>query len=421
MMPDCVIEHIKTLYTPVGKPPLKGGSMGDVKAINDAYVVMKDGLFLAIGTGDAARYKTPKTHVFDASGKIAFPGLIDSHTHLVYGGSREDEFRQKITGKPYMDILKEGGGILRTVRETRHAGFDALYVAAAQSLERMLGFGVTALEVKSGYGLNVETETKQLEVIKALNERYPVDIHATYLGAHALPEESKRDREGFIDQIIDDMKIIKEKNLAEFVDVFCEEGVFDISETRRIIEAAKQLGFVPRIHADEMTSIGGAGLGVELHAASVDHLMAISDDDIRLLATSDTVANLLPATSFYLNKAYADARKLIRSGAAVSIASDYNPGSTPSENFQFTMQLAGIKLKMTPEEILSAATINPAYHLGIADTHGSLEKGKQADLCLSDANNLAHMIQRYAINLVTDVFVKGKHVVHERHIKEETK
>ncbi len=421
MTADCVIEHIKTLYTPVGNQPLKGVSMGDVKAIDDAFVAIKNGMFIAIGTKDAAPYKSPETDVFDASGKIAFPGLIDSHTHLVYGGSREDEFSQKITGKPYMDILEEGGGILRTVRQTRDTGFDALYETASQSLERMLEFGVTALEAKSGYGLNLETEIKQLEVIKALNDQYPVDIHATYLGAHALPEESKRDRRGFIDHIIDDMKIIKEKNLAESVDVFCEKGVFDVAETRRIIEAAKQLGFVPRIHADEMTSIGGAGLGVELEAASVDHLMAISDDDIRLLAKSNTVANLLPATSFYLNKAYADARKLIQSGAAVSIASDYNPGSTPSENFQFTMQLAGIKLKMTPEEILSAATINPAYHLGIADTHGSIEEGKQADLCLSDAKNLAYMIQRYAINLVTDVFVKGKHVVHERHMKEETK
>ncbi len=421
MTADCVIEHIKTLYTPVGNQPLKGVSMGDVKAIDDAFVAIKNGMFIAIGTKDAAPYKSPETDVFDASGKIAFPGLIDSHTHLVYGGSREDEFSQKITGKPYMDILEEGGGILRTVRQTRDTGFDALYETASQSLERMLEFGVTALEAKSGYGLNLETEIKQLEVIKALNDQYPVDIHATYLGAHALPEESKRDRRGFIDHIIDDMKIIKKKNLAESVDVFCEKGVFDVTETRRIIEAAKQLGFVPRIHADEMTSIGGAGLGVELEAASVDHLMAISDDDIRLLAKSNTVANLLPATSFYLNKAYADARKLIQSGAAVSIASDYNPGSTPSENFQFTMQLAGIKLKMTPEEILSAATINPAYHLGIADTHGSIEEGKQADLCLSDAKNLAYMIQRYAINLVTDVFVKGKHVVHERHMKEETK
>ena len=238
---------------------------------------------------------------------------------------------------------------------------------------------------------------------------------------YALPQEAGDDREGFIDGIIGNLKVIREHDLAEFVDVFCEEGVFDLNETQRIVEAAKDLGFVPRLHADEMASIGGAGLGVKMQAASVDHLMAISDEDVRALADSGTVANLLPATSFYLNKPYADARKLIDAGVAVSIASDYNPGSSPSDNFQFTMQLAGIKLRMTPEEILTASTLNPAHHLGIAGSRGSIEVGKQADICLSEAHDLAHMVQRFAVNLTTDVFINGQHIVNDRQLKEELK
>ncbi|MBE0700273.1 MAG: imidazolonepropionase, partial [Acholeplasmataceae bacterium] len=340
--------------------------------------------------------------------------------HLVHGGSREDEYGKLLSGVPYLQILKEGGGILGTVEKTRNATFDELYDKAWHALDEMMLYGVTALEAKSGYGLDLENEIKQLEVAKKINEIHPVRLVSTYMGAHAIPQDFKEDRKAYIQKVIYDMSIIKEKELASAVDVFCETGVFSIDETRLILEKAKKLGFKVKLHADEIDPLGGAGLGVELHATSVDHLMAISDEDIKLLSKSDTVANLLPGTSFYLNKNYARARVMIEAGVALSISGDYNPGSCPTENFQFIMQLASKKLKMTPVEVLNAVTINAAYHLGLSTSCGSLDIGKSADLVIMNAPNLNYLFYHYGINHTQDVFIQGKPVVINRQIVRKT-
>jgi imidazolonepropionase len=411
---DLIIYHIKTLYTSIHQPPVKGGRMREIIAIDDAFVHVQDGLIAHVGQGDYIHLITKDTKLFDATGLIMVPGFVDAHTHLVHGGSREDEFALKLQGVDYLSILKSGGGILNTVAKPREATFQELFQQAKDSLDEMLLFGVTTLEAKSGYGLNLETEIKQLEVAKKLNESHPVEIVSTYLGAHAIPKDV--DKATFLDHVINDLHEIRKRELARFVDVFCESGVFELEDAKKILLEAKKLGFIPRLHADEMTSLGGVGLGVDLAAPSVDHLMAITDEDIKRLAQSHTIANLLPATSFFLNKAYAPARKIIDSGAAVAISSDYNPGSTPSENYQFTMQISGTKLSMTPSEILTSATINPAFLLGLDRRIGSIEVGKDADLVLLKAKNLDYLIYHYGINHTAYVFKKGKMVVKKRQI-----
>jgi len=415
MYADLIVTNIKTLYTCNLIPPVRGKQMNEVTVIDNPFIAIKDGNFLDFGNHDYHQLINEKTKLIDAEGMIAIPGLIDSHTHLVFGGSREDEFAKKIKGVPYLEILASGGGILNTVKKTRTASFDELMKQAHDSLDEMLLFGVTTIEAKSGYGLDLETEIKQLEVARQLNKNHPIELFSTYLGAHALPKEYENKKAEYIDKVIRDLEVIKANNLAIFVDVFCEKGIFEIKDTKKILEAAKNLGFIPRIHADEIASLGGTRLGIEMKAASVDHLMAISQEDIKKLGHSNTIANLLPATSFYLNKAYAPARDLIDNLAAVSIASDYNPGSSPSENFQLTMQLAGNKMQMTPFEILTS-TINPAFSLGIASRLGGIEIGKQADFVLMKAKNLDYLIYHYGVNHARHVFKKGVQVVKNRQI-----
>lgn len=416
MKASVLIQHIKTIYTPYKTPPVHGKHMNKMKEIHDAFIAIKDSMILDFGTGDGEKYIDNHTIIHDAKGAIVVPGFIDSHSHLVHAGSREDEYEKLNQGVPYLDILNEGGGILGTVEKTRKASFEALYQQAMKSLDHMLLYGVTVLEAKSGYGLNFENEVKQLEVARSLELAHPIHIKHTYMAAHAIPHEYKENREGYIVSILEDMKKIKDMKLAGAVDVFCETGVFSLIETRRILSKAKDLGFAIKMHADEIHSLGGAGLGVDLHCTSVDHLMAIKDEDIDKLAYSHTVANLLPGTSFYLKKGYANARKMIDEGVAVSVSGDYNPGSCPSENFQLIMQLASRELHMTPHEILHAVTINPAYHLGISETHGSIEIGKYANLVCLDAPNLAYMFYHFGINHTKDVYIEGKRVVYQKQI-----
>ncbi len=416
MPADLLIHSIKQLYTQNHLPPVRGKCMSDIRIIDDAYVAITGERILSYGSGDYREHLGDATVMIDATGLIMLPGLIDSHTHLVHGGSREDEFSLKLQGVPYLEILRQGGGILNTVAKTKAASFADLYAQARDSLDEMLLYGVTTIEAKSGYGLNLATEIKQLEVAKKLDQDHPIDIISTYLGAHALPNEYHNDKPGFIAKVIKDLGEIKRLGLADYVDVFCEKGIFELDDTRVIIEKARELGLKPRLHADEMHTLGGAGLGIAYQAASVDHLIAISDTDIDKLGSSNTIANLLPATSFFLNKDYAPARKLIDHDAAVAIASDYNPGSTPSENFQLTMQLAGNKLGMYPAEILTASTINPAFNLALAADRGSIQTGKRADLVLMKAKNLDYLIYHYGINHTVHVFKNGKQVVKDRHL-----
>ena len=413
MHADLIIHNIGKLYTPTG-PYRRGLDMANITKLDNAFIAIKDGLIQHIGTGDYTVYQSVNTELYDANGLVALPGLVDSHTHLVYGGSREHEFSKKLKGVPYLDILKAGGGILSTVEMTSNTPFDELYRKSVGSLYELMSYGVTTVEIKSGYGLNTETEFKQLEVVKKLNdETYPTVV-GTYLGAHAFPNEYKDNKDGYIELLKEDISKLKENRLADFVDVFCEDAVFNVEQTKEILLHAKNEGLKVKIHADEIVSLGGAGLAVELEAASADHLMAVSDEDIKKLASSNTVANLLPSTSFYLNKDYAPARKMIEEGCIVSLSSDFNPGSSPSENFQLMTQIACLKLRMTPEEVLTATTINGAYNLGLSEELGSLEPNKKADIILMDAPNLEYIYYHYGVNHTKDIFKDGKLVFKNR-------
>jgi len=407
MVAELIIHHIGRLITPKHLPPVKGKQMNEVHEIKDAFIAVADGYILACGSGDYQEYRGKKTRLYDACGKLVLPGFIDSHTHLVFGGSREREFAEKVAGVPYLEILKRGGGIFSTVEQTRAMSKKDLISQANRSLEIMLGFGVTTAEAKSGYGLDIETEIKQLEVIRDLNQIQPIELLPTYLGAHAIPKEYQGNTAAYIDLMIETMRVIKSRDLAIFTDVFCEDGVYTTAESLRILRAANEIGLIPKIHADEIVSTGGAGIAVEVNASSADHLMAIRAEDVLRLANSQTVANLLPGTSFFLDKPYANARHLIDSGVAVALASDYNPGSSPSENFQLIMQLAAGKLRMSPAEILNAVTINPAFELRIADSVGSIEPGKKADIVILEADNLEYVLYHYGINHTKAVFKKG--------------
>jgi len=416
MRADTVIYNIKELVTPHRSLAHRGEEMSQVEVIKDAWIAIRNGKIIDYGKGNHSKYISENTYLHDAENCLVIPGLIDSHTHLVHGGSRENEFKKKLKGIPYLTILKQGGGILSTVEATRKATTEELFNKAKKSLDEMLLLGVTTIEAKSGYGLNYETELKQLEVAKKLNEIHPIDINSTYLGAHAMPTEFKDNRKEYIDSLIHDMALIRNNDLAESVDVFCDENVFTLEETRKILTEAKKLGFFLRVHADELESNGAAGLAAELNASSADHLIAVSEEDIKKLAKSKTVANLLPTTSFYLNKDYANARKMIDEGCIVSISSDYNPGSSPSENYQFSLQVAANKLRMKPKEVLIAATINPAYGLGRKEIIGSISKGKNADIVIMDAPNLDYIMYHFGINHTKDVFKNGKLVVKDRQI-----
>ena len=416
MKADLIIHHIKTLYTQNHQPPVKGKLMSDIVEIDQAFIAISNQRIIAIGQHSYDQYVDQHTMLYDAKQMIAIPGLIDPHTHLVHAGSREDEFAKLKRGIPYLDILKSGGGILGTVEKTKQADFDTLYQQAYHSLNLMMKQGVTCIEAKSGYGLDLETEMKQLLVAQKLKKHHPIDISITYMGAHAIPQKYKENKATFIKQILDDLAIIKKHDLAESVDVFCEEGVFSVSETKTILETAKALGFFVKLHADEIHPLGGAKLGVELGASSADHLMAISDEDITLLAQSNTVASLLPGTSFFLKKPYAKARKMIDEGCAVSISTDYNPGSSPTEAFQFIMQLSSNYLNMNKGEILTASTINPAYQLNRFKDIGSLEVNKYANIVLLDAPNLDYVLYHYGINHTKDVWIKGQQVIKNEEI-----
>ncbi|HAQ56004.1 MAG TPA: imidazolonepropionase [Acholeplasmatales bacterium] len=414
-----VVRNIGELWTTHHLPPVRGAAMNDVTVLKDAFIAVNNGLIVGFGSGSGDAFVGPVTEIRDACRMVLTPGLVDGHTHLVHAGSREHEFALKLQGVPYLEILKRGGGILSTVAATRAASFDELYDQARKSLLRMLAFGVTTVEAKSGYGLEPKSERKILKVIEKLNETQAVTLIPTAMGAHAIPAEYAFDREGYVATVLADLETIRLDGLAESVDVFCEAGVFTVSETKRILMRAKELGFAIRVHADEIVSTGGAGLAAELGCASADHLMAINDKDILALAGSDTVANLLPGTSFYLGHDYAPARRLIAANIAVGIASDYNPGSCPSENFQFTLQLAANQMKMTPSEVLTAATINPGYHLGKSDRIGSIAIGKDADFVLFDVPNFDYVLYHFGVNLVVDVYKKGRRVIADGRLVKE--
>ncbi|MGL5123636.1 MAG: imidazolonepropionase [Fusobacteriaceae bacterium] len=408
MKADLIIYNIGQLITSRELKNYSGSSMENIEILENAYVSVKDGCILEFGTGNYPKnLSSHLTKLIDAEKKVLTPGLIDSHTHLVHAGSRENEFSKKIMGVPYLEILKNGGGILSTVEATKKASVDELFDKAKKSLSLMLSFGVTTVESKSGYGLTLESEIKQLTVNKLLKEKQPIDIVSTFMGAHATPDSYKGETLKYVDEVIKMLMPIKEKKLAEFCDVFCEEGVFSVEESRRILSQAKKLGFKIKIHADEIVSTGGAELGAELGVISAEHLMGISKEGIKQMKEKNIIANLLPGTSFYLGKNYAPAREMIEKGIEIAISSDYNPGSCPSENLQLIMQIAAANLKMTPKEIFKAVTINGAKALGREKTIGSIEIGKKANLVIFDTKNIDYILYHFGINHTDSVYING--------------
>ncbi|MBQ4425348.1 MAG: imidazolonepropionase [Lachnospiraceae bacterium] len=402
-----LIYNIGMLATPEGRAARRGKEQGEIRVMKNAWILIRDGMIAELGEGLAPAGVCDET--VDAGGRLVTPGLVDAHTHLIFAGWRQNELGMKLHGMGYLDILAAGGGILSTVRATRAASEEELFEKAKAALAEMMRLGVTACEAKSGYGLDRETELKQLKVIRRLQEETPMDLAATYLGAHALPTEYKENREEYIRLMTEEwIPEIAEKGLAEFCDVFCEKDVFTAEESRRILEAGNRAGLRAKIHADEIEAIGGTELTPDVNAISAEHLIKATPSGIAALAKGGTIACLLPSTSFYLGATYAPARAMIEAGVPVAIASDFNPGSCPSLNLQLAMNLGCLKYRLTPEEMLTAVTVNGAAAMGRAEKIGSLEAGKQADLVIWEAEDLDFLAYRLGSNLVRTVIKKGQ-------------
>ncbi|MGL5190366.1 MAG: imidazolonepropionase [Cetobacterium sp.] len=412
MASDLLVYNIGVLITSKEIDIINKTSMENIEVLNNAYVAIKNGHIFSLGEGDYdSSLIESNTILIDAEKNVVIPGLIDSHTHLVHGGSRENEMFLKAKGATYMEILNAGGGILSTVKATKEATKEELVEKAKISLKKMLAFGVTTIESKSGYGLDLETEIKQLEVNQILDKEQPIDIVSTFMGAHAIPKEYKGKEEAFIKNVIQMLPEIKAKNLAEFCDIFCEHGIFSVDQSREVLKAAKKLGFKLKIHADEIESIGGAELAGELETTSSEHLMAVSDEGIIALKNSGVIANILPGTSFYLKKEYAPVRKMIDHGVQIALSTDYNPGSCPTENLQLIMQIAALYLNMSPIEIIKAVTINGAKSLNKEKQIGSIEIGKKADLVMFNSKSLEYILYHFGINH-TKMVIKNGEIVY---------
>ena len=394
-----LIHNIGTLQTPLGSFPHAGAAQGENRKYHNAAVLCDGGVIRAVYENGALPEVGADTQTIDAQGRLVTPGLIDAHTHLVFGSWRQNEIPLKLKGAGYLDILRAGGGILSTVRATRKASEEELFEKSRTFLDELMAQGVTTAELKSGYGLDMETELKQLRVIKRLNEAHPMDAVATYLGAHAIPEEYRGKSGEYIDFIISDvLPEIKRQSLAEFCDVFLETGVFGVEESRRLLTAAREMGFGLKIHADEIDELG---------AVSAEHLIATGERGMEALARGGVTAVLLPCTSLYLNKSFARARDMIAHGIPVAVATDFNPGSCPSLNIGLCMTMAYLKYRMTPEEILSSVTVNAACAVNRAQSSGTIEPGKQADMVIWNAEDMEMLCYRMGSNLAGTVIKNG--------------
>lgn len=409
-----LIHDLAEVATPEGSTPRRGAEQGRVRRLRGAEVVCRDGRIAFVGDPAERRRlfgEMADAERLDGRGGTLIPGFVDPHTHLPWAGTREEEFAMRLAGKSYQEIAAAGGGILSTVASTRRASEEELAALVLRRLDQMLAWGTTTAEAKSGYGLTLGDEMKQLRAIRRASDSHPVDLVPTLLAAHEVPPEFRQDRGGYVDLICDEIvPAAAEAGLARFCDVFCERGVFSAEESRRVLEAGARHGLAPRLHADEFVDSGGAELAASLGALSADHLMAVSPAGIEALAGSGVTAVLLPGTSFFLmKKAYAPARRLVEAGVPVALATDCNPGSSHTESMPMVVVLAALQLGLSIEESLTAATLNAACSLGLGAEIGSIEPGKRADLALLDAPNLLHLAYHYGINPVAAV-VKGGRV-----------
>ena len=411
-MKRTLITNIKSLVQveDTAREAVCGKDMAEVKTIENAYLLIEDDKIADFGTMDTLSENADMT--IDAKQRFVLPSFCDSHTHLVYAGSREIEYIDKIRGLSYEEIAKRGGGILNSAKKLQEASEDELFEDAMQRLEEIISYGTGAVEIKSGYGLTTEAELKMLRVIRRLKEASPLTIKANFLGAHGVPLEYRGRQGDFVNLVIDEMipQVAKE-NLAEFIDVFCDTGFFTVEETARMLEAGTKHGLVPKIHANELDYSGGIEVGVKYGALSVDHLECVGEKEIATLKTSKTMPTILPGAAFFLNMPYSPARKMIEAGLPVAMASDFNPGSSPSGNMQMVLTFACVNYRLTPQEAINATTINSAYAMGISRTHGSIAKGKQANFYITkDIPTIEYIPYYYGTNKVERTFLNGKQV-----------
>ena len=405
--------NIKSLLQTLSetKTLLKGSEMKELSQINNAYLLINNDKIIDFGQMEyCPKFKVDK--VMDVEGKFVLPTWCDSHTHIVYSGSREKEFIDRVSGSTYEEIAKKGGGILNSAKRLKNTSFEQLYDESSKRLVEVIKLGTGAIEIKSGYGLELTEELKMLEVIKKLKQNFDVSIQSTFLAAHAVPSEYKNKKGEYLNQIVNEwIPEVSRKKLAKYIDVFCEKGYFEIDESRLVIEAGKKYGLIPKIHVNQFNSFGGVALCDEMDALTIDHLEVLTDKDLEILKKSNTIPVALPNCSFFLNIPYTPARKIIDQNIPLVLASDFNPGSAPSGNMNFIISLACTKMGMSPEESINAATINGAYAMGLSNELGSITIGKKANFILTKVIPSYSMIPyAFGSNLIEDVYIKGKSI-----------
>jgi len=406
-----LITNIKSLLQVRENCPsfIAGKDMKTLPTIENAYLLIEDDTIISYGPmEDAASIEAETT--IDATGKFVLPTWCDSHTHIVYAGNRELEFVDRINGLTYEEIANRGGGILNSAKTLQNTSEEELYNQSIARVKTVMKLGTGALEIKSGYGLTPEAELKMLRVIKRIKKEFPVKVRATFLGAHALPQHYKNNKQGYLDEIINVMlPLIEKEQLADYIDIFCEKGYFDLDDTKQIIEAGKKHHMASKIHVNQFNAFGGVALAVENNALSVDHLEEMNDDDIEVLKGSNTMPVALPSCSYFLSIPYTPARKMIDAGLPLALATDYNPGSTPSGNMNFVVSTACIKMKMTPEEAINAATINGAYAMGIEKQYGSITRGKKANVIITkQIPSYYYLPYSFGENNIETVIINGQ-------------
>lgn len=407
-----LIKNIKSLVN-IDYEPRKWAAGSDMQKLNtleNAFLLINDDKIIDFGKMSELKEQDFKGEVIDATGKMVFPSFCDSHTHIVYAGSREIEYGDKIRGLSYEEIAERGGGILNSAKLLHNTSEDSLYEQSLKRINEIISLGTGAVEIKSGYGLTVEDELKMLRVIKRLKETTPITIKSTFLGAHAVPAEYKGKQDEYVDSVINEMiPMVASEDLADYIDVFCDKGFFTVEQTDRMLMAGMKYGMRPKIHANELDYSGGIQVGVKYNALSVDHLEFTGDDEIKALLGSETMPTLLPGAAFFLGMVDPPVRKMIDAGLPVALSSDYNPGSSPSGDMKFIMSLGTIKLRMLPEEVINATTINSAYAMGLSDEVGSIAKGKKANVFITkEIPTYDFMPYAYTSNLIHTVILNGK-------------